>query len=165
MTLFNGTTDTSANPPLALTQTSYDALNRAVCTAVRVTQGVFFGLTTPACQQSTGANNDHITQLTYDLAGQKLTEQRGVGSATPITYGAYGYSGDGNVATITDANLNRTTNTYDGYNRLVRVTFPSTAVDGLSGDTILNWLAIPATSATSLKARDAGGSREASLSR
>ena len=61
--------------PIIVTQTSYDPLNRPICTAERNNAAVFASLPA-ACSQSIngGAGPDHITQLTYDLAGQTLME-------------------------------------------------------------------------------------------
>ena len=123
MSVLNGPAGSAA---LAVSQMSYNALNRPVCTAVRENAAVFTALPVSACMQSTlgSYGPDHIAQLTYDLAGQKLTELRGVGSSIPITYATYAYGLDGEVATITDANGNLTTNHYDGFNRLSQVRFP-----------------------------------------
>jgi YD repeat-containing protein len=54
------------------------------------------------------------------------------GQSTAIVYAAYGYSGDGNLLTISDANSNLTTNVYDGFNRLIQVRFPSVTRVGVS---------------------------------
>jgi YD repeat-containing protein len=70
------------------------------------------------------AGPDHITQLTYDLAGQKLIETRGVGTSIAGPYATYTYGGDGEVTTILDNNSNLTTNLYDGLNRLATVQYP-----------------------------------------
>ena len=125
VSVYNGTTNSVSNPALILTQTSYDPLNRPICTARRLTPSTFASLP-GACGQSPGGANgyDLISQLGYDLAGQKLTEQRGVGTPGAIVYGTYTYSGDGNLLTQLDANNNLTTNAYDGFNRLSSVEFP-----------------------------------------
>ena len=121
---------------LMVTQTSYDALNRPQCTAVRENAAVFASLPPSACTQSTAGpyGPDHVVQFAYDLAGQKLTEQRGVGTGSLITYATYAYGLDGEVATVKDANGNLTTNTYDGFNRLKQVNFPVTALGANASD-------------------------------
>jgi YD repeat-containing protein len=111
---------------LTITQVSYDPLNRPICTAERNNAAVFGSLPASACTQSTNgpAGPDHITQLAYDLAGQKLTETRGVGTSIAGAYAAWTYGLDGEVATILDNNSNLTTNLYDGLNRLAKVEYP-----------------------------------------
>lgn len=87
----------------------------------------------------------------YDLAGEKLATWRGWNSSTPptvstawnpsaypgsgpIRYGVYTYFLDGEQATITDANNNLTSMTYDGFQRLSQVNFPVTTLGALSSD-------------------------------
>ena len=64
------------------------------------------------------------TKSIYDPAGRVLKEIRGYGSRVQIDYATYTYTPSGNKASITDANGNTTTYTYDGFHRLVRTCFP-----------------------------------------
>jgi RHS repeat-associated protein len=143
---------------LTVSQTSYDALNRPICTAVRENAAVFTALPTSACAQSLNGpyGPDQITQLTYDLAGQKLVETRGLGSPVQIAYATYTYGLDGELATILDANHNLTTNLYDGFNRLSKLEFPSTTIgSGTSDPTDVEAYAYdPNDNRTSLTKRD-----------
>ncbi len=125
----------SGSTPLTVTQMSYDPLNRVICTAERENAAVFSSLP-EACYQSAGSGvgPDHITRLTYDLAGQKLVETRGVGTSIQSAYATYTYSLDGNVSTILDANNNLTTNFYDGFNRLSKVEYPVTTLGANASD-------------------------------
>ena len=111
---------------LTVTQMIYDPLNRPTCTAERNNAAVFGSLPASPCTQSTNgpAGPDHITQLAYDLAGQKLVETRGVGTSIAGAYATWTYGLDGEVATILDNNSNLTTNLYDGLNRLAKVEYP-----------------------------------------
>jgi len=120
--VLNGT----ATPALTVTQKSYDADDRLQCTAIRMNSAVFGALPASACAQSTNGayGSDHITQLIYDGAGQKLIEQRGVGSASLISYATWTWSGDGNRTSVQDANGNTIAMAYDGLNRLATVTHP-----------------------------------------
>jgi len=95
---------------------------------VRQNTAVFGSLPSSACTQSAGSSlgPDRITEFSYDAAGQKLVEQRGVGTGVLINYGTYTYGQNGEVLTVKDANGNLTTNTYDGFDRLTQVNFPST---------------------------------------
>ena len=129
-TVLNGT----ATPALSATQTSYDADDRPVCTAVRMNPAVY-GALPYACvlstaNPSTGIGPDQITAKIYDAAGQVTQEQRGVGTAYPISYALYAYSPDGKQTSVTDANNNLTSFVYDGWDRLVTEQFPKTALGG-----------------------------------
>jgi RHS repeat-associated protein len=118
-----------------VTQFSYDKADRLYCQAVRMNPAVYSSLP-DACTLSTPSSPttpDRITQFLYDAAGQKLSETRALGIVSPTypvtlqeAYATYAYNGNGTVAKIWDANNNLTTNTYDGFDRLAQVNFPST---------------------------------------
>ena len=133
-TVLNGT----ATPALSATQTSYDADDRPVCTAVRMNPAVYSALPN-ACVLSTanpltGIGPDQIVAKIYDTAGQVTQEQRGVGTAHPISYALYTYSPDGKQASVTDADNNLTAFVYDGWDRLVTEQFPSKTPGALASD-------------------------------
>ncbi len=67
-----------------------------------------------------------ITRNEYDLAGQKLREIRAYGTSLQQDYARYTYSGNGLQASVRDANDNRSTFVYDGFDRLCRLYFPVT---------------------------------------
>ena len=88
----------------------------------------------------------------YDLAGETLYTWRGWNSATaptastswspstyagtgPVRYAAYTYFPNGEVAAVTDANNNLTSSTYDGFDRLAYLYFPSTTSGAGTSDT------------------------------
>ncbi|MGH7022819.1 MAG: RHS repeat-associated core domain-containing protein, partial [Caulobacteraceae bacterium] len=131
--VLNGTVGSS---PLTVVQTSYDPLNRPLCAAERNNAAVFTSLPTNACAQGTGASAgpDHISQFAYDLAGQKLTETRGVGAPIQGLYGTWTYGGDGEVLTVLDANDNLTTSLWDGFNRLSKLEYPVTTLGAGTSD-------------------------------
>jgi hypothetical protein len=93
------------NTPLTVTQTSYDALNRPICTAERNNAAAFAALP-PACAQGPGGayGPDHISQIggaclragqrpdPGDAAGQKVSETRGVGTSIQGLYGSWTYA-------------------------------------------------------------------------
>ncbi|MGH7022554.1 MAG: hypothetical protein ACREEB_03070 [Caulobacteraceae bacterium] len=120
--MLNGTVGSS---PLTVVETSYDPLNRPICTAERNNAAVFATLPTNACTQGLGsaAGPDHITQFAYDLAGQKLSETRGVGTPIQGLYGTWTYGLDGEVLTTLDANNNLATSIWDGFNRLSKLEY------------------------------------------
>jgi RHS repeat-associated protein len=87
----------------------------------------------------------------YDLAGQMLDTWRGWNSAvaptadTPwdpttysgsgqLRYGAYTYYPNGETATVIDADNNLTASTYDGFDRLSQVNYPSPVSGSLSAN-------------------------------
>ncbi|KSB91794.1 hypothetical protein AS593_07160 [Caulobacter vibrioides] len=118
--------DTSA---AQLAQTRYDALNRPECAVGRMAPAQFTalygaGVQPDACAQSVG--EDRITRTVYDAAGQILQVRQAVGSPDERAYASYTYTLNGQQQTITDANDNKTTLTYDGFDRLVQQNFPST---------------------------------------
>lgn len=68
-----------------------------------------------------------VSQFTYDLAGQKLAELRGVGTPLQQTYATYAYTPNGKEDWVQDAGAGRTDYTYDGFDRLSRTDFPNPA--------------------------------------
>lgn len=119
----------------SITQYSYDALNRPICTAVRM--DVAASLPADACAVTTPAGTygpDRVTKNVYDDAGQLtqviqalgVTVAAGFPSDVQRTYATYSYTDNGKQKTITDANGNLTELTYDGLDRLVQQNFPST---------------------------------------
>jgi len=121
-----------ANP--VLTQYSYDAVGRLECTAVRMNSAIYNSVIVNslpvACALGTqGAYGpDRITRLSYDVAGQRTKEQRAVGTSLVQDYAAYGYTPNGGMSWVEDANGNRTQFAYDGFDRLSRMYFPQTTV-------------------------------------
>ncbi|MEI9905318.1 MAG: hypothetical protein WDN06_16225 [Asticcacaulis sp.] len=140
-----------AETVLSVTQTSYDALDRPVCVAVRMNPSTYGSLpvdTTPApggapisdaaCKlaaASAAYGNDRITRNVYDTAGQLVQViqgyQQDLSVHTPPVpaderaYATYVYGGDGEVLDTVDAQGNRTHMQYDGFNRLVELDYPS----------------------------------------
>lgn len=121
-----------------LTQYSYDLAGRLECTAVRMNPAVYTNLPTSACNLGTpGADGpDRITKLTYDAAGQVLK--------TTVAYGVVGEQTDqetntwtlnGQLATVTDGENNKTTFEYDGHDRLSKTRYPVAALGALASST------------------------------
>jgi RHS repeat-associated protein len=150
--VLNGTSMTA--PPLKLSQTTYDLDDRATCSVVRMNTNDFGALAatpvsgstaasalpTDACTPDSAVNQqigmDRITRTNYDLAGEVTSSERAVGDQQyHQTYESYCnppgtsncYTVDGKVQYITDAIGNLTTYTYDGFDRLIQTTFPSTS--------------------------------------
>ena len=127
--------------PAGVTQASYDADDRPLCTAVRMNPAVY-GSLPDACALSTVAGGvyDRITQLTYDADGRKLVETRAYGAPKHIPYATYSYvspalgTAQSALQTITDANTNKTTYLYDGFDRLAQTQYPSTTLSAGTSD-------------------------------
>jgi len=118
---------------LTLTQTSYDADDRQLCTAVRMNSAIFDTLYNEgdmpdACARRADGTQgpDRITKTFYDPAGQVLEVHQAFGTTDERVYAAYTYTANGKQATIQDARQNRTTLRYDGFDRLCRQEFPVT---------------------------------------
>lgn len=125
-TVMNGT----ASPALAVTQVSYDADDRPLCTAVRMNASTY-GSLPDACTLGTAGSygNDRITETIYDAAGQAVQTVRALHDpGTPSlqqTYETMAYTPNGKVQYIIDARGNRTQLVYDGFDRQVALYFPS----------------------------------------
>ncbi|MEA3004087.1 MAG: hypothetical protein QOH81_2875 [Sphingomonadales bacterium] len=123
-----------------VTQTSYDNVGRADCTAVRMNPAAWGSLPPSACTlTATGSNGpDRITHNVYDEAGQLLKVQRAYRVTTangfPATlqqdYAIYSYSPTGKQTSVTDANGNLATMGYDGLDRQQSWVFPSPTTAG-----------------------------------
>jgi RHS repeat-associated protein len=109
-----------------LTQFSYDAQKRLVCSAVRMNPAVFGSLPSSACTLSTegSAGPDRITRATYDALDRVTMVESGVGTAAAGIEWASTFTPNGQAATLTDGESNRTGYTYDGHDRLIRTNYP-----------------------------------------
>ena len=128
------TVDVTAGAAVKVNQTSYDALGRTVCSAVRMNMA---SLPADACVKGTagGAGPDLITKSEYDAAGQVLKTIRAYGSPLQQDYVTNAYGLNGQVVTAKDARNNLTTMEYDGFDRLVKLRYPTVAGDGVSSTT------------------------------
>lgn len=117
---------------LTVTQHSYDAFGRLECTAVRMNTAAFGSLPASACTLGTAGSEgpDRITRKVYDLAGQLIQVQQAYGTPLQQNYATYTYSSNGRQTSVTDANGNKASMTYDGFDRQTRWTFPSTTAPG-----------------------------------
>jgi RHS repeat-associated protein len=111
----------------ALTQTSYDALGRTDCTTTRMNIAAY-GSLPGACTLGTQGSDgpDRISKFIYDAAGQVTQVKEGVGTSAEAATRTMTYSGNGAVASLTDGENNTTTYTYDGFDRLIKTTYPNT---------------------------------------
>ncbi len=112
--------------PAAVTQFSFDAVDRPTCTALRMNPAVYGTLPSDACTLSTPGTfgSDRIVRLTYDSAGQLITEQLAFGTVFQQTFATYSYTPNGQRSSLVDANNNRSSYVYDGFDRLAELHFP-----------------------------------------
>lgn len=112
----------------ALSQVSYDALGRPECLAVRMNPASFGALPPSACTLGTAGSfgPDRISKLVYDAAGQVTQQRVAVGTVDEAAERSLTYTSNGQLATLTDGENNRTTYEYDGHDRLLKTRFPVT---------------------------------------
>jgi RHS repeat-associated protein len=125
---------------VTLTQYSYDAAGRLECIAERMNPAAYASLPASACDLGTQGDYgpDRIIRNSYDAAGQLLKVEKAVGvtaaNGFPETlqqdYATYSYSLNGKRTSVTDANGNRATMTFDGFDRQRLWTFPSKTASG-----------------------------------
>jgi RHS repeat-associated protein len=114
----------------AVTQYGYDARGRIECVAVRMNPATWSALPLSACTLATAgsAGPDRITRYSYDAAGRQTKVQTGYGvSGVQADEVTTTYTANGQVATVTDGNGNKTTYEYDGHDRLKKTRYPDPA--------------------------------------
>jgi RHS repeat-associated protein len=112
----------------ALTQTSYDALGRAECSAVRMNTAIYGSLPASACSLGTAGSfgADRIGKTIRDAAGQVTQLKVAFGTGDEANERTLTYSSNGQLATLKDAENNLTTYEYDGHDRLLKTRLPDT---------------------------------------
>lgn len=120
-----------ADTVVSVTQYSYDYASRPICTAVRMNPSTFGSLPADPCTPSTSVGTsgpDRVAQNIYDSAGQLLAVYQGVGTSDIRQYAYYNYTNNGLKTFEIDANHNKTSFTYDGFDRLSKIQYPNTIV-------------------------------------
>ena len=120
----------SGSTTYSLIQASYDALGRPQCVATRMSPSYFASLPSDACtlgteQTSPDYGPDRIVKTTYGSAGEvtKVTSAYGTSAVSDEVTTAY--TNNGEVASVTDAEGNKTSYVYDGFDRLYQALYPS----------------------------------------
>ena len=123
--------------PVSVTDNAYDAAGRLTCSAVRMNPASFLSAPSDACTPGTAGTfgPDRITKTTYDTADEVTEVDQGVGTAAPRAYGRYSYTANGLKQTETDANGNKTTYVFDGFDRLSQIQYPSTVTGSGNSNT------------------------------
>ncbi len=118
-----------------LTQYSYDAAGRLECTALRMNSATWGALPSSACSLATTGSYgpDRISKTTYDAAGQMTKVQTAYGTSAQADEVTSTYNNNGTVASLIDAEGNKTSYVYDGVDRLFQTFYPvATAGAGTS---------------------------------
>ena len=142
----------------AATQYSYDANERLECTAVRMNPAAFASLPASACNLGTAGSfdDDRITRNVYGDVGELLKVRKAYGTSLQQDYVTYAYSANNKPISMIDANGNKASMTYDGFDRQVRWNFPSKTVPSqVSTDDYEEYGYDANDNRTSLRKRDA----------
>ena len=112
-----------------LTQYSYDAAGRLECTAVRMNEAAFQSLLESACTLGTAGSlgPDRITRNVYDRVGRLIQVRTAVGTSLEQAYATYDYTPNGKRKIIVDAEGNKSTFVFDGFDRPKGLQFPVAA--------------------------------------
>ncbi|NML04903.1 RHS repeat-associated core domain-containing protein [Sphingomonas sp. G-3-2-10] len=150
---------TASSTTYQVTQYSYDAVGRPECVALRMNSATWGSLPSSACTAGTAGSfgEDRITKTSYDTAGQVTKVQTGYGvSGAQADEVTSTYSSNGQLATLTDAEGNKTTYEYDGHDRVAKTRYPDTTKGaGTSSTTDYTQPAYDAASnVTSIRLRD-----------
>ena len=132
---------TTAETIVSVTQITYDANSRIQCSAVRMNPGGYASLPADACTLGTEGSYgpDRITKISYDPASQITETDQGLGTSVQRAYSRYTYTTNGLKRSETDANGNLTLFSYDGFDRLQQVTYPSSTTPGTSSSNDYEW--------------------------
>ena len=124
---------TAGGTTVSVAQYSYDVDGRLDCTALRMKPGTWSSPLPVACTLTTGSgDSDRITKMTYDNADRTLKKTSAFGTSLASDDAIATYSDNGQTLSLTDAEGNRTSYVYDGFDRLSQTWFPSLTTKGSS---------------------------------
>lgn len=112
----------------SVVQYSYDSKNRLECTALRMNSATWGALPASACTAATASATfgpDRISRNSYDSLGRVTKVESAVGTAAAADEVRTAYTANGLVDHVIDAESNRTTYVYDGFDRLSQTRYPS----------------------------------------
>jgi RHS repeat-associated protein len=123
------TTISAGGTTYGVTQYSYDAAGRLDCTAVRMNSATWGSLPGACSLATTGAAGpDRIVRVQYDNAGRQTKVTSAYGTAEQSDDATTTWTSNGKVETATDAEGNKTSYEYDGFDRLKITRYPVTTV-------------------------------------
>lgn len=124
-----------------VTSYGYDAAGRQVCVNVRLKQlgggpgqlgGGPGGTSCNTVNADTTFGSDRKTTFTYDELDRVTEVSSAVGTSLEQVTRENSYNANGTLAWVEDANGNRTTYSYDGFDRLSKTEYPSPTTPGTS---------------------------------
>lgn len=115
-----------------VTDLRYDAASRVQCTIQRM-DPASWGTLASSC--SPPQANDRVSYNHYDALGRVWKVTSGYGTTVAADESISTFTANGQLQTLTDAEGNKTTYTYDGHDRLAQTNFPSPTTDGTSSST------------------------------
>jgi RHS repeat-associated protein len=118
----------SSSIPYQITDVRYDAVGRVECSMVRMDPGNWSSLPSSCSPtQTTGPNGpDLVSYNYYDALSRVWKTTTGYGTTAAVNEQTATFTANGKLETLKDAENNRTTYEYDGYDRLVKTRFPVT---------------------------------------
>jgi len=105
----------------AVSDTLYDSLGRVDCSVQRMDVSGFAALAASSCGSATG----RIARTTYDAAGRVYQQVSAYNTPDQATDATYLYTNDGQLASVTDAEGNKTSYGYDGFDRRDATLYPN----------------------------------------
>ena len=135
-------THAAAQSVISVTQINYDEHNRPMCTTTRMNPAAYSALPADACTLGPAGSfgPDRVTKSTYDAAGELIQVDQGYGTSVQRAYARYTYTNNGLKRSEKDANGNLTLLSYDVFDRLIQVTYPSTALgSGVANSSDYEW--------------------------
>ncbi|WP_310249210.1 RHS repeat-associated core domain-containing protein [Sphingopyxis sp. BE259] len=123
---------------VSVVQYSYDSKNRLECTALRMNPATWTSLPSSACTAATTSTThgpDRISRNIYDSLGRVTKVESAVGTAVAADELRTAYTANGRVNYVIDAETNRTTYVYDGFDRLSQTQYPVTTKGANSSNT------------------------------
>ncbi|HEV2082528.1 MAG TPA: RHS repeat-associated core domain-containing protein [Brevundimonas sp.] len=116
---------------IGVTQYAFDDEGRLLCTAQRMDPTAFSALPASACTLPTSPGafgEDRITRNAYDAADRLVTVTSALGTSAEQVSRRQNWTPNGQVNWVEDANGNRSTYVYDGFDRIGQLQFPAAAV-------------------------------------
>ena len=116
----------SSGETQAITQMSYDGLNREQCVAIRMNAAAWSSLPSSACARGpTGSSGpDRISRKHYDTESRVTRIEQAVETSLVRNYATYEYSANGKQTAMIDARGYRAEMRYDGFDRQTHWYFP-----------------------------------------
>ncbi|MFA5965681.1 MAG: RHS repeat-associated core domain-containing protein [Sphingomonas sp.] len=149
---------TAGGSTYQVSQQSYDGAGRPECTALRMNSSTWSSLPSSACTLATTGSYgpDRISKTTYDAANRPTQVQTAYGTSDQANETTGTYNSNDTLATLTDAEGNKTSYVYDGVDRLSQTFYPNTTVgSGTSSSTDYEQLSYDASgNVTSRRLRD-----------